>query len=221
MQRKSNKWNASDAEAASGRRMRRHLTIGFGALWITFVLSCSVLASGKYLSQQINIDQNSTLFWLWPFNRIYLQQFIVSPYHSSEIKWFFTVVSCSNFVWLIFFFWKFVFELRRKDVQFPPGRNSVIEQFIIRPLVVACVLLIVLVLESLSGFNPRQVSFFALSFEQSITVGAIKVILVQMFFLYFFAGIILEFGGLGLRYLLSKTFGYFAAETDDRQNLER
>lgn len=208
----SDEWKLSDAELASSLRMRRHFKIGFAVLWVAFALTCVVLASGNHLSKLINVDQNSTLFWLWPFNKIYLQQFTSSPYHSSEIKWFFTVVSSANLIWLIFLCWKLVFELCRRDVQFPPGKNPVIEQAIIRPLVVACIVLLVFVLMARSGFGAHPVSVFAVSMMQSITVGAIKIVTIQMFALYFLAAVTLEFGGLGLRYVLSKAFGFFLAD---------
>jgi len=182
---------------------------------VTFSLSCVILAIGSDLSERIIVNQNSALFWLWPFNSIYLRQFEGSPYRSSEVEWFFTVVSCSNLIWLVFICWKFVFELSRRDVQFPPGKNPFLKLVIVRPLLVACVVLTVFVLVARSGFGTKQISFFAVSMSQSIAVGAVKIITIQMFALYFFTGIIFEFGGLGLKYVLSKTFGCFVAEPLD------
>lgn len=204
---------ASAEELASGHRMSRHLAIGLKALCVPFALCGIILTNGDRLSEVIKIDSSSILFWLWPFNRVYLQQFANSPYGSAEIKWFFTVVSCSNAIWLIFLCWKLVFELSRGDVKFPPGRTPVITQFIVRGLIVACVILVLGSLVGFFGFSTQGDSLFAVSFKQSITVGAIKVVMMTMFFLYVGGAFILEFGGLGLRYLLSKRFGYFVAET--------
>jgi len=55
--------------------MRRHLIIGLKALCIPFALSVVILANGKYLSELISIDSNSIFFGLWPFNKVYLEQF--------------------------------------------------------------------------------------------------------------------------------------------------
>jgi hypothetical protein len=65
------KWELSDAEKASGRRMSRHLAISLKALLIPFALSATILANGSYLSEVINIDPNSILFRLWPFNHVF------------------------------------------------------------------------------------------------------------------------------------------------------
>jgi hypothetical protein len=62
------------------------------------------------------------------------------------------------------------------------------------------------------GFNTQDTSL-GVSFKQSITVGAIKIVMMMMFFLYVGLSFTLEFSGLGLRYLLSKRFGYFVAKT--------
>lgn len=99
----------SDEELASGRRMSRHLAIGLKALCIPFVLSGLVLAIGSYLSELINVDPNSILFRLWPFNKVYLQQFAISTYSNSEIRWFFTAVSCSNLIWMTFLLLEIIF----------------------------------------------------------------------------------------------------------------
>ena len=69
----------SESEVEFGRRIRRHFEIGVKALCIAFALSGIILANGNYLSELINIDPNSILFQLWPFNRVYLQQFASSP----------------------------------------------------------------------------------------------------------------------------------------------
>ena len=68
-----------------------------------------------------------------------------------------------------------------------------------------------------AGFNTREDTFFGASFKQSITAGAIKVVMTLMFPLYLGAAFIFEFGGLGLRYLLAKAFGFFVAEAPDQQ----
>jgi len=83
-------------------------------------------------------------------------------------------------------------------------KSPVIVQFIVRFLIVNVVILILFTLLGIAGFNAQGDAFFVPSLKQSITAGAIKVVLVVMFALYFAAAYILEFGGLGLRYLLSK-----------------
>jgi hypothetical protein len=206
-------WKGSDDEVAFGRRVRRHAQIGLIAFFIPYLLSAIILANGSALSAAIAVDENSFLFRLWPFNRIYLRPFVSSPYSSSEIKWFFTVVSISNLIWLIFIGWKFAFELFRKDVAIPPSETPVLYQAIVRVLVACSVMLGLFILVGLAGFNNDPYTFlFGLSFKQSITVGAIKVVMVMMFFSYVGAAFLLEFGGLGVRYLLSKKFGLFAVK---------
>lgn len=69
----------------------------------------------------------------------------------------------------------------------------------------------------LAGFNTQEDTFFAPSFKQSITAGAIKIVMVMMLFIYVGAAFVLEFGGLGLRYLMAKAGVYFVTETGNRQ----
>ena len=202
----------SAGEAAFGHRATRHFAIGLKALFIPFTLSGFILANGRYISQVTNIDHNSIVFWLWPFNGIYLRQFVYSPYSSSDISWFFTVVSCSNLVWLIFLVWKLAFELFRRDVKFPPGKAPIIDQLIVRVLAVSGFILVVFIFVCFWGFHSEGDAIFGLYFKQSIAAGAIKMVMVLMFGLYVGAAFFLEFGGLGLRYVLFRVFGWFAAE---------
>jgi hypothetical protein len=218
----------SDDELASMRRAGHHFKISVGALCIPFALSGIILASGNHLSEMINIDPNSILFRLWPFNQVYLQQFTSSTYDvylkrftsphydTSEIKWFFTVVSCSNAIWLIFLCWKLYFDLFRRDVEFPRGKTPAWTQAIVRFLIISCFLLVMDILVLRAGFSTQGDGLSVISLEQSITLGAIKIVMVLMFFLYVGATVFLEFGGLGLRYVLAKKFGYFLAEAPDR-----
>jgi hypothetical protein len=207
----------SDDEVAFGRRISPHLGTGIKALGIALALSAIVLANGDYLSKLIDVDPNSILFQLWPFNRVYLRQFASSPYDSSEMKWFFTVVSCSNVVWLVFLCWKVVFELFRRDVQFPRAKSPAITKFIALFFVAGCVILAIYIPLGLAGFSTQGYGFFSLAFNQSITAGASKIVIFEMTGLYAGASCILEFCGLGLRYCLSRTFGYFVVETPGRQ----
>jgi hypothetical protein len=209
----SRKPKLSDEEAASGLRLGNHLGVGLKALVIPLALSAVVLASGNYLSKLVDVDPNSILFRLWPFNHIYLRQFASSPYSSSEIKWFFTVVSCSNVVWLAFLCWKVIFELFRRDVQFPRTKSLAIQKAILLFFIAGWVLVALFGAVALAGFSTHGYDFFALAFNQSIASGATKIVIMRMTGLYVGVGWILEFGGLGLRYWLSRTFGYFVAET--------
>jgi hypothetical protein len=209
-------WKASDDEKAFGRRIQPHALTGLKVLFIPFFLSGIVLANGGALSASTNIDQNSILFWLWPFNRVYIHQFAGSSYSSSDIKWFFTVVSISNVIWLIFLAWKFVFELFRTDVEFPPGKMPVIYHAIVRVMAACCVILVLFIFVGFLGFNEQgYTGVFGFSLNQSITVGAVKVVTVMMSCLYMGAAFLLEFGGLGVRYFLSRTFGWFGAKKID------
>lgn len=62
-----------------------------------------------------------------------------------------------------------------------------------------------------AGFDTLQDWFLGPSFRQSIAVGAGKIV-VLMFGLYFMVAFCIEFGGLGVRYLLAKTLGCLVAE---------
>ena len=149
-------------------------------------------------------------FRLWPFNELYLEQFANSPYSTSDVRWFFTVICCSNLIWLIFLGWKLAFELFRNDVAFPPGNAPVVYGLVTRVPVIYSFVLVLVVLAVSSGFVVQD-SFLHPSFRQSIAVGASKIV-VLMFCLYFVAAYFIEFGGLGVRYLLAKTLGYIVAE---------
>jgi hypothetical protein len=201
----------SSEETTLGLRLGHHLGTGLKALCIPLVSSGLILANGNLLSERINIDPSSILFRLWPYNSVYLRQFAGSTYNSSEIKWFFTVVSLSNLVWLIFICWKVLFEVLRRDVEFPPGRARRLEQAVIAGLVGGCVLFAGYVVLNFIGFGQNWPNFLlSPSLKEPIAVGAIKIVGVAMFFIYFGAALILEFGGLALRYLLHRVFGYFA-----------
>jgi hypothetical protein len=205
----------STDELAWGQRVGRHLAIGLKALCAPFVLSGLVLANGNSLSSFIDINSSSMLFRLWPFNWVYLQQFINSPYDGAQIRWFFTVVSCSNAIWLAFICWKIIFELFRRDVRFPRAKSPAIIKFILGFLIAGCVALMLISVVMLAGFGAQGYGFFALAFNQSIAAGAIKIVMLEMSGFYVGASFVLEFGGLGLRYWLSRRFGYFVAETTD------
>ena len=151
------------------------------------------------------------LFRLWPFNEIYLEQFANSPYSASDVHWFFTVVSCSNLIWLIFLGWKLAFELVRSDVAFPPGDAPAIVRLTLGGTVVLGFAFALGILGFSAGFDTLQDWFLGPSFRQSIAVGAGKIV-VLMFGLYFMAAFCIEFGGLGVRYLLAKTLGCLVAE---------
>jgi len=140
------RWKFSDGEKAYFHRTERHVGISLKSLFVPLALSCVVLVGGKYLSGAINIDPHSTLFRLWPFNEVYLRQLANSPYSAADIRWFFTVVSCSNVIWLVYLVWKLAFELLRTDVAFPPGKSPGIFQMIIRFSAVYGVMLILGVL---------------------------------------------------------------------------
>jgi hypothetical protein len=192
----------TEEEAAFGRRAGRRLGIGLQALAISLVMSGIVLANGNNLSKLIDVEPNSILFQLWPFNRVYLQQFASSHYDGSEIKWFFTVVSCSNLVWLVFLCWKIFFEVFRRDVQFPRTKSPAITNFIVAFLIVSCVIVAAWIPLAWLGFSAHSSGLIGLGLNQSIAAGAIKVVMVVMASLYAGVAFILEFGGLGVRYWL-------------------
>jgi hypothetical protein len=206
------RWKFSEGEKAYFHRTERHVGISLKSLFVPLALSCVVLVGGKYLSGAINIDPHSTLFRLWPFNEVYLRQLANSPYSAADIRWFFTVVSCSNVIWLVYIVWKLAFELLRTDVAFPPGKSPGIFQMIIRFSAVYGVMLILGVFGGAAGFDTVQDSVFAPSFKQSIAVSAAKITMLLMFFLYFAVAYAIEYVGLGLRYLMARTLGYFVAE---------
>jgi len=180
-------------------------------------LSAIVLAIGDYLSRRIDVDPNSVLLQLWPYNEVYLRQFASSPYDSSEIRWFFTVVSCSNVIWLAFLCWKVFFELFRRDVQFPRIKSAAITKYILLFFFSGWLLLLLFGLVTLAGFGTQAYGFVAVTFNWSIAANASTIVMGEMAFLYIGAGVVLEFGGLGLRYWLSRTFGCFVVETSDPQ----
>jgi hypothetical protein len=198
----SDEWRQSASDTASSRLASRHLAVGLRPLLFPLALSYIVLVNGNYLSSRLNIDQHSFLFWLWPFNNIYLEQFKDAPYGSHDIAWFFTVVSLCNAVWIASLCWKVIFEFRRKDFEFL-RYNSLIKTSVVRFLIVGFVASALFIVVNLFGFDAEETSLFALTFKQSILVGAVKVILVYMFFLYFGFAVIVEFGGIWLRCLFS------------------
>lgn len=197
----------SGDESAFFRRIKPHFATSLKALFMPLATSGIVLANGAYLEKLIDTSPDSILFRLRPFNPVYLQQFAGSPYGGPQIKWLFTVVSYSNAIWLTFICWKVAFELFRGDVEFPSGETPTIEQVIIRTLVANCVMVALFILVNLEGFTTQD-SVFDISFRQSIAIGAMKV-LIMMFFVYVAVAFIIEFSGLGLRYLLSKRPGPF------------
>ena len=206
-------------EAVLGLRLGRHLGTGLKALCIPLVLSGIILANGNLLSERINIDPDSILFRLWPYNTVYLRQFTGSAYAGTEIKWFFTVVSLSNFVWLGFICWKIFFELFRRDVEFPSGRSLRLERAIIAGFVGGCVVFAGYALLNFVGFNTDWPGFLlSPSLKETVAVGAIKIVGVAMLFIYVGAALIVEFGGLALRYLLHRVFGCFAVDCANREN---
>ena len=201
----------SEAELAVGIPIGRHLAISLSALCITLALCGLVVANGSYLSSTININPESLLFGLWPFNWVYLRQLANSPYSNSDIKWFFTIVSCANAIWLVFVCWKVIFELFRRDIAFPPKKLPRICRAIVSFFIVGCIEFILSALVGLTGFSTQGISLLSISFSQSIVVDAAKILILRMFFLYVGVSFILEFGGLALRYWLARTFGFFLA----------
>lgn len=187
----------------------RHLGITFKALFVTFVLCCMTLVCGSYLATAVDIDPNSALFRLWPFNWIYLRQFANSTYSSSEIKWFFTVVSISNAICLVFVCWKFGIEFLRKDVAFPARVHPAVLQILYSFFVVGCFIVLGSTLLGLLGYGPQGTGPFAFSFQESIGIGAVKILIAKMLSLYVGVSFVLEFGGLLIRYWLSRIFGLF------------
>jgi hypothetical protein len=173
-------------------------------------LSVAVLINGEHISEYVDVDAQSILFKLWPFNNVYLRQFAAAPYSASDIRWLYTVVSLSNLIWLIFLASKLLFELFRRDVSFPRGRTPFLYQMIVRVTAISAALIALGYIDNSAGFEMLRSTFFNPSFKQPIVLGAIKVVLC-MSILYFAAALFLEFSGLGLRYLLAKTFGFFLA----------
>lgn len=208
------KWIPSEGELASTARMTRHLAASLKALLILFALSAIIIANGNYLVAHVGVDQNSILFWLWPFNKLYLQQFSVSSYQPSELKWFFTAVSFANLALIVFFLWKLFFEITRKDVEFPKGKSPNLTRFILRFFVISVILLLLELRVAARGFDLQDDTLFSPSIKQSIGVGAFKIVMGIMFFLYVGAAFVIEFGGLGLRYLLAKLFGWFTVKDE-------
>jgi hypothetical protein len=113
-------------------------------------------------------------------------------------------------IWLIFLGWKLFFELFRRDVSFPQGKTPFLYQMIVRVAAISAALMALAYFDNSAGFEMLRDTFLNPSFKQPIMVGAIKVVLC-MSVLYLAAALFLEFGGLGLRYFLAKTFGYFLA----------
>jgi len=198
----------SDDELSFFGRIAPHFAISLKSFCVPFALSIIVLLTGNYLQNVVETGPNSILFRLWPVNHVYVEQLAGSPYDSTEIRWFFAVVSCSNAIWVIFLCWKFVFELFRRDVAFPQPKSPNIASFIVGFFVASCVILILFIPISMAGFSTQAGGLLIVSFKQSITVNAISVVMVQMFSLYVGAAFFLEFGGLGVRYLLSRKFGF-------------
>jgi hypothetical protein len=187
-----------------GRRISGHFNFSVAALFVPFGLSVIILVTGSYLSELIKIDPDSILFRLWPYNSIYFRQFATSHYTKSEIDWFFTVVSCSNFVWLLFLGWKIVFELFRRDVSFPSDEMPGFTRAFLYLTGVFGFLFVAFLITGPIGFNTYRNTTYGLSLSQSITTGALKIVLGDMFLLYFSAAGLLEWGGLGLRYVVVK-----------------
>jgi hypothetical protein len=190
------------------RRIQTHFKRSAQALLFAFALSMAVLVGGEHVSEYVDVDAQSILFKLWPFNNVYLRQFGASPYCASDIRWFYTVVSVSNLIWLIFLGSKLLFELFRRDVSFPRGETPFLYQMIVRVTAVSAAMIGLAYFDNSAGFEMLRSTFLNPSFKQPIMLGAIKIVLL-MSFLYFAAALFLEFSGLGLRYLLAKTFGFF------------
>ena len=220
----------AENEAAFGLRLGRHLGTSLKGFGVVLIMCGVVLASGNSLSKLMDVEPNSILFQLWPFNRVYLQQLAphydsfdvkwVAQYNASGVKWFFNVVSYCNLIWLAFLCWKIVFEIFRKDVQFPRLESSAIRNFIVAFFIAGCVLVAFFIPLNSAGFATHVYGFSGLGLNQSIAAGAVKVVMVGMTFLYFGISLIMEFGGLGIRYLLFKMFGCFAANAPMRQKVE-
>jgi hypothetical protein len=113
-------------------------------------------------------------------------------------------------IWLIFLGWRVIFELFRRDVSFPQGKTTFLYQMIIRLIAISAGMIALMFFVNDSGFEILRDTRLNPSFKQPIVEGAIKVAL-NMAFIYFAAGLFLEFGGLGIRYVLAKTLGYFLA----------
>jgi hypothetical protein len=220
MNKRSHIPKSSDDELSFFGRIKSHFTIDLKSFCVPFALSTIVLVTGNYLQNVFETGPNSILFRLWPFNRVYVEQLASSPYDSSEIRWFFAVVSCSNAIWIIFLCWKVIFELFRRDVAFPQPKSPIVASFIVRFFVASCVILTLFIPIGMAGFSTQVDSLFIISFKQSIAVGAIKVVMIEMFGLYVGAAFFLEFGGLGVRYLLSRKLGLFLAKTERSSKAE-
>jgi hypothetical protein len=201
---KSSEMKYTHAELTFLRRARRHGTNSAIALGIPYFLGGIILAGGNYLSEIWSVDPDSVLFRLWPFNQIYLQQFAFSHYTPSEVRWFFAVVSYSNLVWMIFLCWKFIFDSFWRDIEIPTSQTPNLAKIIFQFLACVVMGLLLSIFVFLCGFYLQGDGQWGLSLGQSIATGAFKLVMVLMPGFYVMATCFLEFGGLGLRYLLAK-----------------
>jgi hypothetical protein len=195
---------------AGHRMMGRHLGITLRAIRIPLISGVVILIAGNYLVELVNVDPDSILFQLWPFNHVYLRQFAGSPYSSADVRWFFTVVSCTNVVWLLFLCWKLPLDLFRRDVAFP-SKSANLGRAIGGMLFAFCIALVVSIFENVDGFSTYHHTIYSLSLGEPIATGAFKVVTMFMFFLYFSIACVLEFGGLAIRYQVAKRTGSFPA----------
>jgi hypothetical protein len=209
--------NPTQEEKDFARRLGPRLKTRLQAFFIALVLTGMVLINGKYLSEHIEADPQSILFQLWPFNKIYLDQFVAAPYSATDTRWFYTVISCSNLIWLILLAVQFITELFRRDISFPRGKAEFLYHGIVRAITISAAMIALMFFVNYAGFEMLRDTPLNPSFKQSITVGAIKVAL-NMSFLYFAAAFFLESGALGLRYFFAKMLRCFtpsSSTTDD------
>jgi hypothetical protein len=67
------------------RRIQTHFKRGLQVFFVCILLTAAVLIGGEYLSARIDVNAQSFIFQLWPFNTVYLKQFVAAPYPVQHI----------------------------------------------------------------------------------------------------------------------------------------
>ena len=180
-----------------------HTLTAFKSHMIPLLLSAFIwhLYAHSFSSVACQFRDDTRLLSLWPANLIYLDQLANSNYSPSEVCWLYAVTSTTSAIWLCWLAWRIGFEVfRSPNVTYVPNGTKILLGRCAGMLTNWVIGIIIIVWLAVDGFHT-DTRIYGLSLTQSMSVNAFKVVFFLEAFLFFVAGLLVEFASLFLRYL--------------------
>jgi hypothetical protein len=180
----------------------RHTATAFKSHVIPLLLSVLIwhLYAHPLAAFDCQFKYDARLLLVWPFNAIYFDQLAGSDYSPSQICWLYAVTSTTSAIWLCWLVWRIGFEIFRPNVIYVTNGTKILLGRILGAQTMWILAIILCVWVSAQGFSADN-RVYGLSLKHNMSVNAFKIVFLFEPYLFFFAGLVVEFASLFLRYL--------------------